>query len=219
MSENKVFTYWPKNGVIYSGTGMHDIHLESFDPRDRKLGNLSYDAATKKQTIHYGTKTKQALIADNARKKGQSTYSAALNDSSIDHINAFTLMRELVGTPSEWFAIEAATRQINIPNLTARIPERDAFKAKIGIKPLEELDFGQVKYGEDHFDLTYNGTPFFHPSEDRLKGVLDPMNVDLQESQRALRETRDGQALLELTKLTAGNGNATDFEAWIVEEI
>ena len=211
MSGNKIFTYWPKNGAIYSGVGMENIHLETHDPGHAKLGKLSYDASEKKHTIHYGAKTKQALLAYNARKKGQ--YSAALTDSSIDHINAFPLLRELVGTPAEWFAISAASRQINVPSLNARIPERDAFKAEIGVKPLQELDFGSVKYGEDHFDLTYNATPFFHPSEDMLRGVIDPMNVDLEESQRALAEAREGQALLELTKLSTGGSTFSDWEA------
>ena len=204
---SKVYTYWPKNGAIYHGTGMEDIDLSRHDPGYAKLGKLSYDASKKKYGIAYGAKTKQALIAYNAKKKGQSSvYQAALNDSSIDHINSFTLMREMVGTPAELNAITFATRQINVSSLTTRIPERDAFKAKIGIGPLEEVDFGNVRYGEDHFDLKYNGTPFFHPTEDRMKGVIDPINVDLEESQRALREAREGLALFELTKLTAGSG-------------
>ena len=204
---NKIFTYWPKNGAVYEGAGIENSDLSRYDPSYAKLGHIPYSASEKKYNIKYGAKTKQALVALKNKSR-----SAALNESSIDHINAFPLLREMVGTPDEWFALEAMTRTINVPSLTARIPERDAFKAQLGVKPLEELDFSQVKYGEDHFDLTYNGAPFFHPSEDRLKGVIDPMNVDLSESQRALREARDGLALLELTKLSSGTA-LSDMES------
>ena len=39
-------------------------------------------------------------------------------------------------------------RTIPVPSLNARIPERGAFKAQLGVKPLQEVDFTQVKYGE-----------------------------------------------------------------------
>ncbi|MCH9657203.1 hypothetical protein K0U27_00675 [archaeon] len=194
MSDNKIFTYWPKNGSLYAGD-KSNIDLSQHDPTTAKLGSI------RKVGKEFVAKMNPSLNRAYAAHK---SYNAAINDTSIDHINAFTLSSELVGVPDEWFSLEAMTREINVSSLNQRIPERDAFKAQLGVKPLEEVDFTQVKYGEDHFDLTYNAAPFFHPSEDLLKGVLDPMNVDLSESQRALREARDGLALLELTKLTAG---------------
>ena len=194
---SKVYTYWPKNGAVYSGEGAEFMDLKRFDGSHNKLGHIRYDASTKKHTIKYGAKTKQALIA--LKNK---TYSAAIGDTSIDHINAFPLLREMVGTPAEVYYLEEMTRTINVASLNARISERDAFKAQLGVKPLQEVDFTQVKYGEDHFDLTYNATPFFHPSEDRLKGVIDPMNIDMEESRRALKEARNVLTLFALTALT-----------------
>ena len=196
LSENKLYTYWPKNGGLYKGDQTH-VDLSTFDPAYAKIGSI------KKSGKKYVAKMIPQL---NREFMAHKKFNAALNDSSIDHINEFTLLREQVGVPDEWLGLEAAARTINVASLTARIAERDSFKAQMGVKPLQELDFTQVKYGEDHFDLTYNATPFFHPSEDRLKGVIDPMNVDLSESQRALREAREGLALLELTKLGLGSG-------------
>ena len=201
---NKISTYWPKNGAVYHGD-QSQIDLRTYSPDHAKIGSIIQDKTTKKYSAKINPKLHRALAASKQ-------YKAALNESSIDHINEFTLSRELVGTPDEWYAIEAATRPINVASLTMRIPERDAFKSQIGVKPLQEVDFTQVKYGEDHFDLTYNGAPFFHPTEDILKGVINPMNVDLTETQRALREAREGLALLELTKGTAGTG-LSDMES------
>ena len=183
MSEHKVYTYWPKNGAVYSGLGAENLDLSRFDGSHNKLGHIRYDASTKKHKISYGNKTKQALVAMKNK-----TYTAAIGDTSIDHINAFPLLREMVGTPAETYFLEEMTRTINVPSLNARIPERDAFKAQLNVNPLQEVDFTNVKYGEDHFDLKYNGTPFFHASEDRLHGVVDPMNIDMEESRRALKE-------------------------------
>lgn len=194
---SKVFTYWPKNGAVYSGEGAEFMNISRFDGSHNKLGHIRYDASTKKHTIRYGAKTKQALLAIKNK-----TYSAAVGDTSIDHINAFPLLREMVGTPAEVYFLEEMTRTINVPSLDARIPERDAFKAQLGVKPLQEVDFTQVKYGEDNFNLTYNATPFFHASEDRLRGVIDPMNIDMEESRRALKEARNVLTLFALTGLT-----------------
>jgi len=213
MSDSKQFTYWPYNGGVYSGDEA-GVDLTRFDPAASKLGYLNYDASTKKHSIKYGAKTRRALLAAKAKKaKTRMALIAAIGDTSIDHINAFTLLRELVGTPAEMYFLEMIPKTINVPNLNARIPERDTFKAQLGVKPLQELDFTQVKYGEDHFDLTYNATPFFHPSEDRLKGIIDPMNIDLQESQRALREARNVLTLFELTTLTDTDVLANDWDA------
>lgn len=209
MSEHKIFTYWAKNNAVYEGVGAEHMNLSSFDGSHKKLGHIRYDASTKKHKIHYGVKTKQALIAIKNK-----SFVAAVGDSSIDHINAFPLLREMVGTPAEVYFLEEMTRTINVPSLNARIPERDAFKAQLGVKPLQEVDFTQVKYGEDHFDLTYNATPFFHPSEDRLKGVIDPMNIDMEESRRALREARNVLTLFALTGLT--DTDVLDFD-WDVK--
>ena len=197
MSEHKVYTYWPKNGAVYSGIGAENMDLSGSDRFTKNLGHISYDASTKKHNIRYGAKTKQALVALKNR-----TYSAAVGDSSIDHINAFPLLREMVGKPAEVYFLEEMTRTINVPSLNARISERDAFKAQLGVKPLQEVDFDQVSYGEDHFELYYNATPFFHASEDRLRGVIDPMNIDMEESRRALKEARNVLTLFALTALT-----------------
>jgi len=205
---SKTYTYWPKNGAVYAGEGAENFDLSRFDDQQSKIGHINYDASTKKHTIKYGLQAKRALMA-----MKQGGRSAAVGDNSIDHINAFPLLRELVGTPAENYFLENMCRTINVPSLTARIPERDAFKAQLGVKPLQEVDFTNVKYGEDHFNLTYNGTPFFHPTEDRLKGVIDPMNIDLQESQRALREARNVLTLFALTGLTDTNVLANDWDA------
>jgi hypothetical protein len=196
MSE-RIFTYWPKNGAVYEGKGAEHLDISSFDGSHNKLGHIRYDASTKNHKIHYGAKTKRALMALKQSK------SAAIGDNSIDHINAFPLLREMVGKPAEVYFLEEMARTINVPSLNARIPERDAFKAQLGVKPLQEVDFTQVKYGEDHFNLTYNATPFFHPSEDRIRGVIDPMNIDMEESRRALKEARNVLTLFALTGLTA----------------
>lgn len=203
-----VHTYWPKNGAVYSGKGMEHIDLENYVPnKNNFVGRFIKQG--KKDDISYKAKLNPSLLKQlYAHKK----FNAAINETSIDHINEFTLLRELIGTPAEQFYIEMAFRPINVPSLTARIPERDAFKPQIGVRPLQEVDFTNVKYGEDHFDLKYNAAPFFHPSEDRLKGVIDPMNVDLTESQRALREGREILALYELTKLPDGGTDIVDME-------
>ena len=197
MSEHKVYTYWPKNGAVYSGVGAEHMDISSYDGGYQKLGHIRYDAATKRHKINYGMSAKRTLLA----LKNKS-YRASVGDSSIDHINAFPLLREMVGTPAEVYFLEEMTRTVNVPSLNARIPERDAFKAQLGVEPLQEVDFTQVKYGEDHFDLKYNATPFFHASEDRLHGVIDPMNIDMEESRRALKEARNVLTLFALTALT-----------------
>ncbi len=203
MSKQELlYTYWPKNGVVYKGD-QTEINLETNDAPYAKLGTI------RKSGKEFKAKMNAYL---NRQYYAKVKLNAAINESSIDHINAFPLLRELVGTPAELFFIEEAARTLNIPSLTARIPERDAFKPQIGVRPLQEVDFSQVKYGEDHFDLKYNAAPFFHPTEDRLKGVIDPMNIDLQESQRALREGREILALFELTKLTDSGTDIADME-------
>jgi hypothetical protein len=204
MSDTVMHTYWPKNGSVYSGD-QSNINLESYDPSYAKLGSIrKVDGKSYKARLN--ASLSRQLYARNK-------FNAAINESSIDHINAFPLLRELVGAPAEVYFIEEAARTINVPSLNARIPERDAFKPQIGVQPLQEVDFTQVKYGEDNFDLKYNAAPFFHPSEDRLRGVIDPMNIDMQESQRALREGREILALFELTKLTDSGTDIADMEA------
>ena len=173
------------------------MNLNRPDGSHNKLGHLRYDASTKKHKISYGAKVKRALVAIKNK-----SYNAAIGDSSIDHINAFPLLREMVGKPAEVYFLEDMTRTINVPSLDARIPERDAFKAQLDVKPLQEVDFTGVKYGEDHFRLTYNATPFFHAAEDRMRGVVDPMNIDMEESRRALKEARNVLTLFALTGLT-----------------
>lgn len=199
---NQIHTYWPKNGSLYTGD-QTKIDLSTHDPTYAKIGSIR--KVGKEYKARMNSKLTRQLYAHNK-------FNAALNDSSIDHINAFPLSRELVGNPAEIFFIEEAARTFNVSSLNQRIPERDAFKPQIGVRPLQEVDFTQVKYGEDHFDLKYNAAPFFHPSEDRLKGVIDPMNIDLQESQRALREGREILALFELTKLPDGGTDIVDLE-------
>jgi len=202
---NKVFTYWPKNGGVYSGD-QSQIDLKNYDPSNAKLGTIRKQGKDASYKAKMNSNLTRQLYAHNK-------FNAALNESSIDHINAFPLLRELVGTPAELFFIEEAARSIPVASLNARIPERDAFKPQIGVRPLQEVDFTQVKYGEDHFDLKYNATPFFHPSEDRLRGVIDPMNIDMTESQRALREGREILALFELTKTPDDGVDFSDMEA------
>ena len=206
MSEHKVYTYWPKNGAVYKGQGGENMDLSRYDGSHEKLGHLSFDAATKQYKIKYGAKTKRALMA--LKQK-----SAAIGDTSIDHINAFPLLREMVGKPAEIYHLHEIGRTINVPSLNARIPERDAFKAQLGVKPLQEVDFTNVKYGEDNFNLTYNATPFFHPSEDRIRGVIDPMNIDMDESRRALLEARNGLVLNALIGLTDTDVLSNDWDA------
>ena len=206
---SKTYTYWPRNGAVYEGQGMENLDLTRYDASTHKLGHIQKSGETQTKTdvggyvkhasykIKYGSKTKTALMA---LKNGGKV--AAIGDNSIDHINAFPLLREMVGTPAEVYFLEEIPRGINVPSLNARIPERGAFKAQLGVKPLQEVDFGSVKYGEDNFNLTYNATPFFHPTEDRLRGVIDPMNIDMSESQRALREARNVLVIFALTGLT-----------------
>ena len=203
MSDTIRHTYWAKNGAVYSGD-QTNINLDSYDPTHAKLGSIRKVGDSYKARMN--PKLTRQLYAH--RK-----FNAAINESSIDHINAFPLLQELVGTPAGTHYIEEAARTINVPSLNARIPERDAFKPQIGVRPLQEVDFTQVKYGEDHFDLKYNAAPFFHPSEDRLRGTIDPMNIDMQESQRALKEGREILALFELTKLTDSTVDISDMEA------
>jgi len=209
MSENKVYTYWPKNGAVYAGIGAEHMDISRFDGSHEKLGYIPYDASTKKHKIKYGTKTKMALMA--MRNGGART--AAIGDTSIDHINAFPLLREMIGKPAEIYHLHEMGKTINVTSLNARIPERDAFKAQLGVKPLQEVDFTNVKYGEDNFNLTYNATPFFHASEDRLRGVIDPMNIDLEESRRALVEARNGLVLNALISLTDTDVLSNDWDA------
>lgn len=209
MTDSQIMTYWGKNGAVYSGHGMESIDLGSGATFDyAKVGSIRPQGKGDNMTWNAKLAPKYARALYSHKK-----FNAALNDSSIDHINQFTLLRELVGTPAEAFFVEEAFRPIQVPNLTARIPERDAFKPQIGVRPLQEIDFTQVKYGEDHFDLKYNAGPIYHPTEDRLKGVIDPMNVDMQETQRALREGREILAIFELTKLTDGGTDIVDMEA------
>ena len=202
MSEHKVFTYYPYNGAVYKGVGAEHMDVSSYDGAHERLGHIRFDASTKNYKINYGKKAKTTLARMASAKKAGMSYHAAIGDNSIDHINAFPLLREMVGKPAEVYFLEEMTRTINVPSLNARIPERDAFKAQLGVKPLQEVDFTQVKYGEDHFNLTYNATPFFHPSEDRIRGVIDPMNIDMEESRRALKEARNVLTLFALTSLT-----------------
>jgi len=203
MSDSVMHTYWAKNGAVYSGD-QTNINLDSYDPSHAKLGSIKKVEGSYKARMN-ATLSRQLY----ANRK----YNAAINESSIDHINAFPLLKELVGTPAGTHFIEEAARTINVPSLNARIPERDAFKPQIGVQPLQEVDFTNVKYGEDHFDLKYNAAPFFHPTEDRLRGTIDPMNIDMVESQRALKEGREILALYELTKLTDSTVDIVDMEA------
>lgn len=208
MSDHKVFTYWPKNGAIYSGQGAEHMDLSRFDGSHDKLGHLDFSASTKQYKIRYGAKTKQALMA--IKQGGRS---AAVGDSSIDHINAFPLLREMVGKPAEIYHLVNMGKTINVPSLNARIPERDTFKAQLGVKPLQEVDFTNVKYGEDHFELTYNATPTFHASEDILRGVINPQAIDMEEQRRALTEARNGLVLNALIGLTDTDVLANDWDA------
>jgi hypothetical protein len=207
MADSKIYTYWAYNGSLYHGDESR-ANFEVYDNQAAKLGSIAYDATSKKYNTHSlsGKVRSAALTAKSLKGKPKQVLQAAIGDTSIDHINAFTLTNNLIGTPDEWYSLEQMTRTMNVSSLNQRIPERDAFKAQLEVQPLQDLDFTNVKYGEDHFDLKYNAAPIFHPTEDRMKGIIDPLNVDLTESQRALREARDGLALLELTKLTAGSG-------------
>jgi len=209
MSDNKIYTYHPYNHAVYAGIGAEQQDVsKSFGASHKKLGHIRYDAATKSHKISYGREAKQALMA--IKKNG---YHAAIGDNSIDHINAFPLLRELVGKPAEINFLQQMGRDIPVPSLNARIPERDAYKAQLGVKPLQEVDFTNVKYGEDNFNLTYNATPIFHPTEDIIRGVINPMNVDMEESRRALAEARNVMVLFALTGLTDTDVLANDWDA------
>ena len=147
-----------------------------------------------------------------AAKQLDYQHAAAIESDSISHIQLVPLIRDLIGKPPELYFLEMLYRTIPVSKLEARIPEQDARKAQLQLEPFEELELDKVRFAEEKFNLKHNDTPMLFASENRIRAEIDPMAIDVEESQRALREARNAMALLELTKLDGNVGGTPTFQ-------
>jgi hypothetical protein len=219
-----VWTFSRFDGGVYTGDHA-DADFERAKPRNDFVASLK-PKETKKTSFGNPYKTYQiskfnasvtkALQAIKAKKEGRfdaSLFEAAINSTNISHITVIPMIREMLGIPDNEFFLENAFRSVPVPQLKARIPERDTFRPQLSLDRLEELDFANLKFGEANFDLKHNDAPIMVPTEDRMTANFDPYTMGLDEASRSLKEARNALALWELTKLSTNASTVADITA------
>lgn len=141
----------------------------------------------------------------------QQQYKASVSEADQSFITLVPLLREIITNPAELYFSEGAYRTLNLPTLQGRIPERDAFKAQLQLEPGEEEDYTRVKYGDERFDVKPNVVALMQFQESRIRATIDPLMIDIEQARTALREAREGLAVIEVQGKLNGT-TAQDIE-------
>lgn len=198
-------TYWPLTGGFYKGdqTGAN-MKNTSLKPVASLVGKAdgTFDLQTQDQ--------KMALIAS-AVKSGALV--GAADPANLSHLQMIQLIRTMIGTPVEYFALENAYQTQPVDMLQAREPIQSTFGVGDYLDPLEEADASEAKFDEIAYNLKKIPAKVYTPIEDIMRTIINPQTINIATTNWALKKKRNAYAKAAIIAGITDNENVGDIEA------
>jgi len=188
-------TYSPLTGKFYK-----DNLAEANFKHDPAPGIMSLKGKADGTNELISNSNEMALVA-NAIRNGTILKGAA-DPTILSHLQQIHLIRTMVGTPVEYFALENAFTTINVDMLQAREPIQGTFGVGNYLKPLEEAEANEAKFDEISYDLLKIPAKVYTPIEDIMRTVINPQTINLATTAWALKKKRNSYALAALGVIT-----------------
>ena len=224
-------TYFPKDGVLYSGS-FDDIDSVDFSAQylaslERKApdwsaaldtskpNNVEYEftdvservASVKKLALKAAHLTKIAkhnYSANVNNELAQIERSAELNDSAIQQITIVQFIQSILGQLENVNVISKAFTNLPLNSLRGKVPEGGSPNISIQVDRLSEPRIDHTDFGQTEFRIKRNDVHLYISREDRMEATVDPLAFSTAQGQRQMMQARDLMALKELSNITLG---------------
>lgn len=139
------------------------------------------------------TDNKVALLAK-AAGQGMHALKAAADPVNLSHLQQIQLIRTVIGTPSEYFALENFFTTLNVDMLQAREPIQSTETVGDYLHPLEETEANELKFDEISYNLLKLPAKIYTPIEDIMRTVINPQTLNIAGTNWALKKKRNEEA-------------------------
>ena len=192
-------TYSPLTGSFYQGDQSSAIFNKTpLTP----LASLKGSEDGKKLISN---DTKMALMASSIKAEG--ALRAAADPVNLSHLQQIQLIRTVIGSPVEYFALDSFFETINVDMLQAREPIQGTFGVGDYLDPLEEAEANEAKFDEIAYNLKKIPAKIYTPIEDIMRTVINPQEINIKTTNWALKKRRNAYALAAITAGITDNTN------------
>ena len=158
---------------------------------DRNLGDGRIEP------IHYETFRQ----AERAYKQGNQ------DATSLANITVIQLLEQVIR--KEWRDFNAihAVRRIPVPKLQLNVPITNKYSASEKVPELQEADQKSNKFTQAQLRLWKNVVSIYESDESVLKGTINPLEFEIEQSAGALAQSANSQIVTAIESLTTQAGN------------
>ena len=134
-----------------------------------------------------------ALLAK-AAGQGMSALRAAADPVNLSHLQQIELIRTVIGTPVEYFALENFYQTLNVDMLQAREAIQSTNTVGDYLHPLEETEANELKFDEISYNLLKLPAKIYTPIEDIMRTVINPQTLNIATTNWAMKKKRNDKA-------------------------
>ena len=180
-------TFWPLTGGFYKGN-QADASMKNTTLKAIATLKANKDGSTKLITKDI----KMQMLA--ASIKAGHTLKAAADPVNLSHLQEIQLIRTVIGTPVEYFALEEFFETFNLDMLQAREPIQGTFSVGDYLDPLEEAEANEAKFDEIAYSARKIPAKIYTPIEDIMRTVINPQTINIRTTNWALKKRRNSYA-------------------------
>lgn len=191
-------TYSPLLGKFIKGNHFDaDFKRQDFESIASLSGMDRTPETTFKPLVGKLTSTDNriALLAK-AAGNGMAALTAAADPVNLSHLQQIELIRTVIGTPVEYFALENFFTILNVNMLQAREAIQSSFTVGDYLGPLEETEANELKYDEIAYNLLKLPAKIYTPIEDIMRTVINPQTLNIATTNWAMKKKRNEEALV-----------------------
>jgi len=185
-------TYSPLTGKFYKGDLSQSNFKNISNPSIASLTGLAkkdvWETNRGKLTT---TDTKMALLASSLKS---GALLAAADPVNLAFLQQIQLIRTVIGTPVEYFALDEFFSTLNVDMLQAREPIQGTFTVGDYLNPLEETEANEAKYDEIAYNLLKLPAKIYTPIEDIMRTVINPQTINIATTNWAYKKRRNTEA-------------------------
>ena len=135
-----------------------------------------------------------------------------VGQDAVDPIRVIQIITKIRGLRPNIYNAEQGFFTLNVNKLDARTPEQDIRKGQVQMRPMDKIDFDQLKYGEGRFSLKKNAHATLLPSEAMKRSDFNLEMLNMTDSMIGHARMRNGQALQALGTFSGAVGNTPSFQ-------
>jgi len=206
-------TYSPLTGKFYKGQHWDANFKNSTMNSIASLTGMNKDAvkdgyATPLLGKLMTTDSRMALLASSL--KANAALVGAADPVNLSFLQQIQLIRTVIGTPVEYFALDEFFSTLNVDMLQAREAIQGTDTVGDYLNPLEETEANELKFDEISYNLLKLPAKIYTPIEDIMRTVINPQTLNIATTNWAMKKKRNDEAR---TVIVAGITDNTNIGA------